>query len=138
MPLSASASRMSETRSRTNSGPRRFIGGAAMSTKRTAPSRLVLSVSKIMDISCSGLTLELIKVSPSSTRRRTSGHEDAAHDQDPCEADKGRDDPRIDTVWCPESTAHRNEQKEQRAERRAHCGRRRCPKIGRASCREKV
>src|SRR5712692_5666190 len=36
---------MRETRSRTNSGPRRFMGGAAISAKSTAPSFCALSVS---------------------------------------------------------------------------------------------
>src|SRR4029453_2516290 len=40
---------MRETRSRTISGPRRFMGGAAISAKRTAPSLRTLSVSKTMD-----------------------------------------------------------------------------------------
>src|SRR5262245_16210961 len=42
---------MSETRSRTNSGPKRFIGGTAISTNRTPPSLLTLSVSKTIQIS---------------------------------------------------------------------------------------
>src|SRR5499426_4170129 len=37
---------MRETRSRTSSGPRRFMGGAAIATNRTAASWLALSVSK--------------------------------------------------------------------------------------------
>src|ERR1043166_10322232 len=36
---------MSETRARTSAGPRRFMGGAAISANRTAPSWLALSVS---------------------------------------------------------------------------------------------
>src|SRR5215475_9141255 len=39
---------MRETRSRTSFGPRRFIGGAAMSTNRTEFCLLTLSVSKFM------------------------------------------------------------------------------------------
>src|SRR5580704_11294615 len=42
---------MRETRSRTSSGPRRFIGGAAISVNRTAPSLLTFSVSKTIEIS---------------------------------------------------------------------------------------
>src|SRR4029077_1850645 len=38
---------MRETRSRTNSGPRRFIGGAAISANSTAPSLCTLSVSNV-------------------------------------------------------------------------------------------
>src|SRR5262245_42260214 len=37
---------MSETRSRTSSGPRRFMGGAVISANRTGPSSRTLSVSK--------------------------------------------------------------------------------------------
>src|SRR5262245_21030436 len=37
---------MRETRSRTSAGPIRFMGGAAISTNRTGPSWLTLSVSK--------------------------------------------------------------------------------------------
>src|SRR5262245_8499983 len=37
---------MRETKSRTSSGPRRFMGGAAISANRTAPSLLTLRVSK--------------------------------------------------------------------------------------------
>src|SRR6266850_3159184 len=37
---------MSDTRSRTRAGPRRFIGGAEISTNRTAPSWRTFSVSK--------------------------------------------------------------------------------------------
>src|SRR5258707_13254798 len=44
MALSASACWMRETRSRTSSGPRRFMGGAAISANRTAPSWRTLSV----------------------------------------------------------------------------------------------
>src|SRR5499427_10099143 len=40
---------MRETRSRTNSGPRRFMGGAAISANRTAPSLRTVSVSKTME-----------------------------------------------------------------------------------------
>src|SRR5580704_14752931 len=40
---------MSDTRSRTSSGPRRFIGGAVMSANRTAPSRCTSSVSNSKD-----------------------------------------------------------------------------------------
>src|SRR5438874_4436289 len=43
--------------------------------------------------------------SPSRTRSRTSGQEDPAHDQDPHDADDGRDEPRISAVRCPDSTA---------------------------------
>src|SRR3954451_4868943 len=39
---------MRETRSRTSSGPRRFIGGAAISASRTAPSGRTVSVSKVV------------------------------------------------------------------------------------------
>src|SRR4029450_2285035 len=39
---------MRDTRSRTNSGPRRFMGGAAISTNRTAHSLWTVSVSKTM------------------------------------------------------------------------------------------
>src|SRR5262245_5273737 len=42
---------MSETRSRTSSGPKRFMGGTAISTNRTGPSLLTLSVSKTIHIS---------------------------------------------------------------------------------------
>src|SRR5256885_7033849 len=37
---------MRETRSRTSSGPSRFMGGAAISANRTAPSLRTVSVSK--------------------------------------------------------------------------------------------
>src|SRR6267142_142479 len=37
---------MRDTRSRTSSGPRRFMGGAAISANRTAPSLRTVSVSK--------------------------------------------------------------------------------------------
>src|SRR5215470_5018091 len=40
---------MRETRSRTSSGPRRFMGGAAISANRTAPSLRTVSVSKTME-----------------------------------------------------------------------------------------
>src|SRR5215467_13695353 len=40
---------MRETRSRTSSGPRRFMGGAAISVNRTAPSLRTVSVSKTME-----------------------------------------------------------------------------------------
>src|SRR5262249_50645482 len=42
---------MRVTRSRTSAGPRRFIGGAAISANRTAPSLRTLSVSKSIAIS---------------------------------------------------------------------------------------
>src|SRR5690349_19651689 len=53
---------MRETRSRTNSGPRRFIGGAVQFTNKTPPSSRTVSVSKIegMAISNSGTAIELV------------------------------------------------------------------------------
>src|SRR5262245_31480791 len=51
MASSASVCWMRETRSRTNAGPRRFIGGAASSAKRTAASWRTLIVSRSIGIS---------------------------------------------------------------------------------------
>src|SRR5262249_33221772 len=35
------------------------------------------------------------------TRRRAAAQQDPVHDQNPCETDDGRDEPRIGAIWCP-------------------------------------
>src|SRR6266478_3785846 len=80
---------MSETRSRTNSGPSRFMGGAEISTKRTAPSLRTFNVSKVNwrsgpDLGALTTIFSLLHTNLAPLRRaccRCFGYEDGSTDQ---------------------------------------------------------
>src|SRR6266403_1271252 len=78
------------------------FNSSSVTVRPTAPTRPAAPVTRIgfaMFLPCARVSL------PSSTSSRTSGQEDPAHDEDPHDADDGRDEPRIGAVWCPDSTS---------------------------------